>query len=104
MTSEGGLEEGLGDIPRGKELAVWFGGASVGVWLCCPFWTLTCFVALPLGLIGLVCARIEYLEALDGRAHRRRAVTGGVLSLVGTAAAIVYLVFLVSHPDLPAQG
>ncbi|MEU8648552.1 hypothetical protein [Streptomyces sp. NPDC048737] len=33
---------------EGAELAVWFGGASMACWLCCPFWTLVSFVALPL--------------------------------------------------------
>ncbi|MET9447360.1 hypothetical protein [Streptomyces cinerochromogenes] len=35
---------------------------------------------------------------------RARAVAGGVLSLLGTAAAVAYLVYLAAHPELPVQG
>jgi hypothetical protein len=41
-------------------LAVWFGGASMACWLCCPFWILVCFIALPLAFVGLVRACVEY--------------------------------------------
>ncbi|NEY36879.1 hypothetical protein GTU99_32885 [Streptomyces sp. PRKS01-65] len=93
------------DETRGKaELAVWFGGASLAPWLCCPFWALVCFVALPLALAGLVRARVEYRASRTGRASRPRAVAGGALSLLGAAAAITYLIFLSSNPDLPVQG
>ncbi|MYX29745.1 hypothetical protein GTY75_24425 [Streptomyces sp. SID8381] len=85
------------------ELAVWFGGASLGCWLCCPFWALVAFVALPLALAGLVRARVEHRAAREARASRARALTGGALSLLGAAAAIAYLVFLATHPDLPVQ-
>ncbi|MEV6022037.1 hypothetical protein [Streptomyces sp. NPDC052036] len=87
-----------------SELAVWFGGASVTCWFCCPFWMLVWFVSLPLALVGLVRAYIEYRASKLGRTSRSRAVLGGVLSLVGAAAAIAYVVFLALHPDLPVQG
>jgi membrane protein implicated in regulation of membrane protease activity len=93
------------DETRGKAgLAVWFGGASLAPWLCCPFWALVCFIALPLALVGLVRACVEYRVSRTGRASRPRAAVGGVLSLLGAAASIAYLTYLSSHPDLPVQG
>ncbi|POX57441.1 hypothetical protein C3492_43620 [Streptomyces sp. Ru62] len=86
------------------ELAVWFGEASLACWFCCPFWILVSFGALPLALVGLVRAFVEYRASRSGRAHRRRAVVGGVLSLLGATAAITYMIFLATHPDLPVQG
>ncbi|MFD8304880.1 hypothetical protein ACFV29_21410 [Streptomyces sp. NPDC059690] len=86
------------------ELAVWFGGASLAFWFCCPFWILVGFVALPLALVGLVRAFVEYRASKSGRANRTRAVAGGMLSLLGAAAAIAYMIFLATHPDLPVQG
>ncbi|MET7848010.1 hypothetical protein ABZT48_07135 [Streptomyces avermitilis] len=100
MTSVGSPDE----TREAAELAVWFGGVSVACWFCCPFWMLVCFLALPLGLAGLVRARVEYRASTQGRASRPRAVAGGVLSLLGSAAAVAYLIFLGTHPDLPAQG
>jgi hypothetical protein len=100
MTSTGPPDEA-----RGKaELAVWFGGASLAPWLCCPFWALVCFLALPLALVGLVRACTEYHASRSDRASGPRAIAGGALSLLGASAAIAYLVFLSSHPDLPVQG
>ncbi|MFF3511327.1 hypothetical protein [Streptomyces sp. NPDC002573] len=52
---------------------------------------------------GVVRAYIEYRASKDGRASRSRAVTGGVLSLLGATAAIAQLIFLALHPDLPVQ-
>jgi hypothetical protein len=96
---------GVPDETRQRaELAVWFGGASLACWLCCPFWSLVCFITLPLAVVGLVRARIEYQASRSGGTSGPRAVVGGVLSLLGTAAAIAYLVFLATHPDLPVQG
>ncbi|MET7886089.1 hypothetical protein [Streptomyces avermitilis] len=100
MTSVGAPDE----TREAAELAVWFGGVSVACWFCCPFWMLVCFLALPMGLAGLVRARVEYRASTQGRASRPRAVAGGVLSLLGAAAAVAYLIFLGTHPDLPAQG
>ncbi|MET7453909.1 hypothetical protein ABZT03_18910 [Streptomyces sp. NPDC005574] len=100
MTSVGAPEE----TRQGAELAVWFGGASLACWLCCPFWILVSFVALPLALAGLVRARVEYRASKSGRASRPRAVVGAALSLLGAAAAITYMVFSARHPGLPVQG
>lgn len=100
MTSVGAPDE----TQEIKELAVWFGGASVACWFCCPFWILVCFLALPMALVGLVRAYVEYQASVHGRASRSRAVVGGVLSLLGGTAAIAYMIFLASHPDLPVQG
>ncbi|MER7486915.1 hypothetical protein ABTY20_13650 [Streptomyces sp. NPDC126497] len=99
MTSAGAVD---GTRER-TELAVWFGGASLAPWFCCPFWALVCFLALPLALVGLVRACVEYRASGPGRASAPRAVVGGALSLLGAAAAIAYLVFLAGHPDLPVQ-
>jgi len=85
------------------ELAVWFGGASLACWLCCPFWILVSFVSLPLALVGLVRACIEYHASKSGRGSKTRAVVGAGLSLLGAAAAITYMIFLANHPDLPVQ-
>ncbi|GAB2735203.1 hypothetical protein [Streptomyces bullii] len=84
-------------------LAVWCGGASLACWICCPLWALVAFLALPLGLTGLTRAWLEYRSSADGRTSRPRAVTGAALSLLGTAAAVAYLVFLGTHPHLPVQ-
>jgi hypothetical protein len=92
-----------GQTREGAELAVWFGGASMAGWLCCPFWILVSFVSLPLALVGLVRACVEYHASRSGRASRLRAVIGAVLSLLGATAAITYMIFLANHPDLPAQ-
>ncbi|MFI9245490.1 hypothetical protein ACIGXF_23580 [Streptomyces sp. NPDC053086] len=73
---------------------------SAGCWLCCPFWALVSVVALPAGPAGLVRCVVEHRA---GRA-RGRVVAGGLLSLVGTAAAVAHPVFLGTHPDLPVQG
>ncbi|GGY57353.1 hypothetical protein GCM10010385_02780 [Streptomyces geysiriensis] len=100
MTSAGTPDE----TRAGAELAVWFGGASMACWLCCPFWILVCFIALPLALVGLVRACVEYRSSKLGRASRPRAVVGAVLSLLGAIAAITNMIFLANHPDLPVQG
>ncbi|MFH8337843.1 hypothetical protein [Streptomyces sp. AM6-12] len=95
---------GAGEAQQKAAVAVWFGGASVGCWFCCPFWALVSCGALPLALIGLVRSWVEYRASGAGRASRRRAVAGGGLSLLGATAAIAYLVFLARHPELPVQG
>lgn len=100
MTSVGAPDE----TRERSALAVWFGGTSIACWLCCPFWILVCFIALPLALVGLVRTCIEYRASRAGRASRPRAIVGGVLSLLGATAAIAYMTFLASHPDLPVQG
>ncbi len=100
MTSVGASDE----TRVGAELAVWFGGASMACWLCCPFWILVCFIALPLALVGIVRACVEYRASKSGRASRPRAVVGAVLSLLGATASITYMIFLANHPDLPVQG
>lgn len=92
------------DAGRRRELAVYFGGVSVGCWFCCPFWLLVWILALPAGLAGLTLAVLEYRAARRELRAVARAVVSGVLSLVGTAAAIAYLIFVITHPDLPVQG
>ncbi|MFJ8200059.1 hypothetical protein [Streptomyces sp. NPDC096152] len=99
------ISDGTPDETQEKaELAVWFGGASLAFWFCCPFWILVSFVALPLALVGLVRAFVEHRASKSRRANGTRAVVGGVLSLLGAAAAIAYMIFLATHPDLPVQG
>jgi hypothetical protein len=98
------ISVGTPDETREKaELAVWFGGASLACWFCCPFWILVSFVALPLALVGLVRACVEYHASKSGRANRTRAAAGAVLSLLGASAAIAYMIYLATHPDLPVQ-
>ena len=86
------------------ELAIWLGGASTACWLCCPFWILVSYVALPVALAGVVRAYVEYQASKSGRASRPRAIAGAVLSVLGATAAITYLTFLANHPELPVQG
>ncbi|MFE2964524.1 hypothetical protein ACFXKC_12800 [Streptomyces sp. NPDC059340] len=98
------ISVGTPDETREKaELAVWFGGASLAWWFCCPFWILVSFVSLPMAFVGLVRACVEYHASKSGRANRTRAVVGAGLSLLGAAAAITYMIFLANHPDLPVQ-
>ncbi|WP_306184780.1 MULTISPECIES: hypothetical protein [unclassified Streptomyces] len=104
MTSVDAPDEIPETTRKKRELAVWFGGASLACWFCCPFWILVSFVALPMALTGLVRACVEYRAAKSGRASGPRAVAGGVLSLLGAAAAIAYMIFLSTHPDIPVQG
>ncbi|MFE3494495.1 hypothetical protein ACFXOM_26670 [Streptomyces sp. NPDC059169] len=84
-------------------LAVVFGGASVAFWFCCPFWMLVWVLALPLGLAGLVRGSIEYRAASRQSASLSQPLTGLALSLVGTAAAVAYMIFVFTHPDLLIQ-
>ncbi|MER6530758.1 hypothetical protein [Streptomyces sp. NPDC001508] len=100
MSSVGALD----DRPQKAALALWFGGASLACWFCCPFWILVCYVVLPAAIGGLVRAFVEYRASRTGRASRSRAVVGGVLSLLGATAAIAYMIFLATHPNLPVQG
>ncbi|MFI9646530.1 hypothetical protein ACIHAA_09585 [Streptomyces sp. NPDC052040] len=76
---------------------------SVGSWFCCPFWALVSYFTLPLALVGLVLACVEYRASRSDRASRPRALVGGALSLLGTAASIAYVIFLGLHPELPVQ-
>ncbi|WP_260326728.1 hypothetical protein [Streptomyces sp. TLI_185] len=73
-------------------------------WFFCPLWILVCFLALPLAVVGLVRACVEYRASKSGRTSRPRAVVGAVLSLLGATASITYMIFLAGHPDLPVQG
>ncbi|MFJ7592238.1 hypothetical protein ACIQZO_33710 [Streptomyces sp. NPDC097617] len=84
--------------------AVVLGGASVAFWFCCPFWMLVWMLALPLGLAGLVRGSIEYRAASRNGTSRDQPLTALLLSSVGTAAAVAYMIFLATHPDLPIQG
>ncbi|GAB2806303.1 hypothetical protein GCM10027073_43780 [Streptomyces chlorus] len=68
-----------------------------------PVWTVVCFLALPLALVGLVRACVEYRASVRGRTSRPHAVVGGVLSLPGATAAILYMVFPATRPDLALQ-
>ncbi|MET4923708.1 hypothetical protein P3L51_15320 [Streptomyces sp. PSRA5] len=60
-----------------------------------------CYLALPLGVSGLFCG-ISHHRSQD-KELRAQARTGLVLATVGTAAAVGYLIFLATHPDLPIQ-
>ncbi|MFG3304507.1 hypothetical protein [Streptomyces wuyuanensis] len=88
---------------RRMSRAVAFGGASVAFWFCCPFWMLVWLLALPLGLAGLVRGVIEFRAATRLGHSRGEPLAALVLSAIGTAAAIVYLAFVFTHPDLPIQ-
>ncbi|MFH9608500.1 hypothetical protein [Streptomyces sp. NPDC017448] len=61
-------------------------------------------VALPLGLTGLVRGVIEYRAASRQDADRAQPLIGLTLSTVGTGAAVAYMIFVFTHPDLPVQG
>lgn len=80
------------------DLAVWFGGMSVACWCCCPFWLLVWVFALPMGIAGLVRGITEYRAAARTQASKSRAVAGTVLSLIGSGAAVAYVIFVVTEP------
>ncbi|URM91541.1 hypothetical protein LUW75_17920 [Streptomyces sp. MRC013] len=80
-----------------------FGGLSVAFWFCCPFWVLVWLLALPLGLTGLVRGCVELRTASRLNTSRTAPVTALVLSALGTGAAVAYVVFVFTHPDLPIQ-
>ncbi|WP_327422653.1 hypothetical protein OG763_22625 [Streptomyces sp. NBC_01230] len=98
------VDDPAGERPGRMSLAVAFGGGSVAFWFCCPFWMLVWLLALPLGLTGLVRGCIEYRAASRRGTSRARPLVGLVLSFLGTSAAVAYLIFLLTHPDLPIQG
>lgn len=81
-----------------------FGGLSVAFWFCCPFWMLVWALALPLGLTGLVLGYIELRTATKLNRSRGGPLTALALSSVGTAAAITYMTFVFTHPELSIQG
>lgn len=60
-------------------------------------------LALPLGLTGLVRGSIEYRAASRQSASRTQPLTGLVLSCLGTVAAVAYMIFVFTHPDLLIQ-
>lgn len=91
------------DRPQRTELSVAFGGASVAFWFCCPFWLVVWMVALPVGLTGLVRGAIEYRAASRQGMSRTKSLIGLVLSSIGTAAAVAYMIFIFTHPYLDIQ-
>ncbi|MDX3097205.1 hypothetical protein PV703_14720 [Streptomyces sp. ME01-24h] len=99
MTSSASPKQAAGRL----DLAVWFGGMSVACWCCCPFWLVVWVFALPMGITGLTRGIIEYRAAARERASTSRAVAGTALSLVGSGAAVAYMIFVFTHPDLPIQ-
>ncbi|NDZ60162.1 hypothetical protein [Streptomyces anulatus] len=97
-------DDSTGDRPRRTNLAVPFGAASVALWFCCPFWMLVWLLALPLGLTGLVRGVIEYRAASRQDTSHTQPLIGLALSTVGAVAAVAYMIFVSTHPDLPIQG
>lgn len=61
-------------------------------------------LALPLGVTGLVRGVIEYRAASRGGGSRTQPLIALVLSSLGTVAALAYMVFVFTHPELPVQG
>ncbi|MET7618830.1 hypothetical protein [Streptomyces sp. NPDC005408] len=84
-------------------LALAFGGASVAFWFCCPFWMVVWLLALPLGLAGLVRGVVENRAASQHGASRVQTLIGLGLASLGTAAAVAYMIFVITHPDLLIQ-
>lgn len=91
------------DASSRQSVAVRLGGASVAPWFCCPFWMIVWVVALPLGIAGLVRGVIEFRAASRLGHDRGAPLTALVLSAVGTTAAVLYMVFVFTHPDLLIQ-
>lgn len=60
-------------------------------------------LALPLGVTGLVRGSIECRDAARRSESRTRPLTGLVLSALGTAAAVAYMIFVFTHPDVSIQ-
>ncbi|MFD8418401.1 hypothetical protein [Streptomyces sp. NPDC059466] len=96
-------DEVTGSGPIRGSLAVALGGASVVCWFCCPLWMIVWPLALPVGLTGAVRGVIEYRAASRQGVSRVPPLTGLALGTVGTAAAIAYMIFVFTHPDLPVQ-
>ncbi|MFD3331259.1 hypothetical protein ACFWV1_01145 [Streptomyces sp. NPDC058700] len=97
-------DDPTGDISGRTSRSVVFGAASVAFWFCCPFWMLVWVLALPLGLTGLVLGALEHRAASRQGVSRAQPLTGLALSSVGTAAAVAYMLFVFTHPELPIQG
>ncbi|MGY0067368.1 hypothetical protein ACWZEH_11170 [Streptomyces sp. QTS137] len=68
-----------------------------------PGLDVVCFFAPPLALAGPVRACAEYRASARGRTSRPHAVVGGVPALPGATAAILYVVFPATRPDLGIQ-
>lgn len=60
--------------------------------------------ALPMGLTGVVRGFIEWRTASREGVGRAEPLIGLALAMVGTAAALAYMIFVFTHPDLPIQG
>lgn len=88
-------------VSRPLSRSIWLGGSSVAIWFCCPFWATVCYLALPLGVAGLWYG-IAHHRSPD-KELRAQARTGLALAAVGTAAAVAYLIFLATHPDILIQ-
>ncbi|GAB2457996.1 hypothetical protein [Streptomyces incanus] len=58
---------------------------------------------MALALVGLVRACVEHRASVRGRTSRPHAVVGGVRPLLGATAAILYVAFLATRPDLALQ-
>lgn len=89
--------------PR-RSAAFALAGASVAFWFVCPFWMLTWVLVLPLGATGLALGVRDYRAARRAGVSRAGPVTALALAAVGTSAALAYMVFALSDPDLPVQG
>ncbi|MFF8290996.1 hypothetical protein ACF068_17445 [Streptomyces sp. NPDC016309] len=89
--------------PRPRNVAMICGGTSVAIWFCCPFWMLVWLLALPLGATGLVRSLLDLRTASRFGHPRTPPLLALALSATGTAAAVAYLLFLLTHPDLPIQ-
>lgn len=61
-------------------------------------------LALPIGLAGVVRGIIECRAASRQGVSRVQPLIGLALGTVGTPAAIAYMIFVFTHPDLPIQG
>ncbi|MFF4168861.1 hypothetical protein [Streptomyces sp. NPDC001744] len=96
-------DDPAGDRSGRMSRSVVSGAASVAFWFCCPFWMLVWALALPLGLTGIALGAVEYRAASRQGVSRTQPLTGLALSSVGTAAAVAYMLFVFTRPDMPIQ-
>lgn len=61
-------------------------------------------LALPIGLTGVVRGWIECRAASRQGLSRVNPLIGLALAAMGTAAAVAYMIFVLTHPDLSVQG